>query len=330
MRFPLRIGLVGCGRVAERYYLPALSRIESATLVAVAEPAAGRHAIVAGRDPKCSIYRSSDELVQDEAVDAVIITSSPATHPGIVACAVQANKPVLVEKPLAVKMEEQVRELAQQVTNTRACVQMGFNRRFWQPIQHLRDCVAKLHGAHPAEAQLSMSSDVNAWDPVSPSPDALIDLGSHQLDLLRFVFRSELLSVRATWNESGVMRMQVRLANGTTADCRVAHGEPSHEWIAVQCDGRRYRAHASSDLLRPDRGARRFALDAAGGVVRRVRGRPISLIASFERQLVDFVDCVQASRAPSPNIHDGVSVVEALDAVRTSAEQGGEEIVLAA
>ena len=38
MSSTLRIGLVGCGRVAERYYLPALARAEAARLVAIADP----------------------------------------------------------------------------------------------------------------------------------------------------------------------------------------------------------------------------------------------------------------------------------------------------
>lgn len=124
--------------------------------------------------------------------------------------------------------------------------------------------------------------------------------------------------------------MQARLVSGTTAECRVAHGKASHERIAVQCQGRRYRVHGSSDLVQPERGARRLALDGATAVLRRMRGRPPSLLSSFERQLVDFVDCVRSRRAPTPDIQDGIRVVEAVDAARASAQQGGEEVILSA
>jgi predicted dehydrogenase len=69
--------LVGCGRIAERGWIPAISRVESAALAAVADIDAARCAVVS---PGTPAFTSAEDLVRAGGVDAVVIATPAAAH----------------------------------------------------------------------------------------------------------------------------------------------------------------------------------------------------------------------------------------------------------
>jgi predicted dehydrogenase len=73
----VRIGLVGCGRLAERGYVPALSEADGVQLVAVADPVSERCAAVA---PGVAQFASAAAMVGSSALDALILASPAAAH----------------------------------------------------------------------------------------------------------------------------------------------------------------------------------------------------------------------------------------------------------
>ena len=92
----LRLGLVGCGRLAEVGYLPALARVTRFRLVAVADPDPVRRAAAA---PGVDAYGSAEELLAAAAVDAVGVASPVQTHLAAARAAAAAGVTALVEKP---------------------------------------------------------------------------------------------------------------------------------------------------------------------------------------------------------------------------------------
>src|SRR5262245_19765029 len=79
-RQPLRLGIVGCGRVVECYHLPALKSSPDWQLVAICEPLAERREWVQQRYPGLPAFASLTELLNGSAAEALLIATPPATH----------------------------------------------------------------------------------------------------------------------------------------------------------------------------------------------------------------------------------------------------------
>lgn len=322
MRDALPIGLIGCGRIAERFYLGAFERVPEARLAAVADPDPARREVLMSRTPGCAGYASAEELLAQARVSALVIASPTATHATLAALALRARLPVLVEKPLAASPAEV--EGLRAIAAAEQLVMVGFNRRWWDPVQRLRAIVQR--GALPRAAEFLMCADRSLWTPISEQSDALDDLGCHQLDLLRFLFGRELESIRARWVEPRTIRMRVILTGGLTAECTAAHTARSEESITVRCDDRAYQIRRGSERLTPLAGRRRNALDALGTLSRQLRRQPSSLRRSYAHQLRQFVRCVRDQRTPSPSLLDGLAVARAMDAARRSAAHDEAEV----
>ncbi|MFF3751810.1 Gfo/Idh/MocA family protein [Streptomyces sp. NPDC002018] len=102
---PLRIGMVGAGKISGAY-LDTLERLDGVTLTAVTDLDPGRAAAVAARVPGVAVSGSVAELVARPDVDAVLNLTVPAVHAEVALAALAAGKHVYGEKPLAATRAE--------------------------------------------------------------------------------------------------------------------------------------------------------------------------------------------------------------------------------
>jgi len=318
----LRIGLIGCGRATERLHLPALARVREASVVAVTDELPARRELIGRAVAGARVFDSVDDLLGRGSTEAVIVATPPETHRAVVDAVLRAGLPVLVEKPLAATLAD---ALAMQATHDAhpAPLMVGFNRRFLQPVVELRSILR----ARPEEIgiEMIMTSDVAGWSAISGVRDPLDDLGSHQLDLLRFLF-GPVVSVAAERVGEHEALMRVRVEGGVSATCRVAQTTTSEERVLVARGGARYSVRMGSSRLQPAAGAVRGALDLADRVARRACFRPSPMARSYVGQLLYFVDSVREGRRPQPALADGIAVLRAVEAARESAERGGREV----
>ncbi|MFD3915452.1 Gfo/Idh/MocA family protein [Streptomyces sp. NPDC058603] len=108
---PLRIGMVGAGKISGAY-LDTLERLENVTLTAVTDLDQERAASVAARVPGTAVAGSVAKLVARPDVDAVLNLTIPAVHADVALAALAAGKHVYGEKPLAATRAEADRMLA--------------------------------------------------------------------------------------------------------------------------------------------------------------------------------------------------------------------------
>src|SRR5207244_3016927 len=102
----LRIGVLGCGQIAQAAHFEACRRARNAELYAicdVAEELLDRMTLL--HEPKAS-YRAYNEMLADPNVDAVIVAIADQFHVSATRRAIEAGKHVLVEKPLGVDVDE--------------------------------------------------------------------------------------------------------------------------------------------------------------------------------------------------------------------------------
>lgn len=216
----LRIGVLGCGPIAQFAHFEAVRKAKNAELYAICDLADDlRNKMAAIHDPKMT-YSSYDDMLADPNVDAVIVATSDQFHVPAALQAVKAGKHVLVEKPLGVTTQE-ILELRGVLEQTKLILQVGNMKRFDPGIKFARDFIQNEMGEKLAlkawycdsTYRYSMTdavqplpySSANAKKPAG-NPKAnkhqyyMLTHGSHLVDTARYL-GGEIVSVRAKFVE---------------------------------------------------------------------------------------------------------------------------------
>ena len=126
----VRIGVVGCGMVAQAMHLPYLSELQDRfELAAVADPSRIVREAIAARYGVAGIHEDHRGLLEGEGLEAVLIAAPAAAHAEIVLHALDAGLHVFVEKPLCITLADADRIVAARDRAGRI-VQVGFMKRY--------------------------------------------------------------------------------------------------------------------------------------------------------------------------------------------------------
>jgi predicted dehydrogenase len=143
----LRVGILGCGPISQFAHLESAQKARNVTLQAVCDADESLAQRFGSFYDAEKIYLDYDEMLADEAVDAVIIAVSDAFHVSAAMKALSAGKHVLCEKPLGTNVHE-VEEVAQRLSETRLVLQVGHMLRFDAGVQaaqaFIRDEIGQL------------------------------------------------------------------------------------------------------------------------------------------------------------------------------------------
>lgn len=188
---PLRVGLLGAGRIGQMHAATLAYRVPGAALVAVADVnATAAHACA----EQFHIESASDnplDVVNRDDVEAVLICTSTDTHVQLIEAAAQAGKHIFCEKPIALNLADVDRAL-NAVTQAGVALQIGFNRRFDANFQRVRRAVETGEIGTPHTLHLI------SRDPAPPpmayvrvSGGLFVDMAVHDFDMARFLIGSE-------------------------------------------------------------------------------------------------------------------------------------------
>ena len=101
MKNSIRWGVLGCGNIAQKF-VSDLQYVDKAMLYAIASNSQERGERFAKKHNATKIYTNYESLVKDENVDIVYIATTHNFHYSNALLCLNANKPVLCEKPLSV------------------------------------------------------------------------------------------------------------------------------------------------------------------------------------------------------------------------------------
>ena len=167
MTTPLRIGLIGAGRIGASHARIIARRIPDAELMAVADPRPGVAAELA--EPLGAVgYVDPQALIDADDVDAVVITASSTAHSGLIVATAAAGKPVFCEKPMAMTLEEADRAVAA-AKDAGVQLQVGFNRRFARDFRAAHQLIADGAIGTP-QLMRSLTRDPGLADPSGVPP----------------------------------------------------------------------------------------------------------------------------------------------------------------
>src|SRR5438105_13920233 len=102
----LRIGVPGCGPIAQIAHFDACRKARNAELYAICDVAKDLLTKMAAIHSPRVTYQSYDEMLADPQIEAVIVAVADQFHVPLCLKALAAGKHVLVEKPLGVTIEE--------------------------------------------------------------------------------------------------------------------------------------------------------------------------------------------------------------------------------
>src|ERR1051325_9480689 len=123
---PITIGIIGFGRIGAEH-AGWISNCVNAKAAAVADATPARQQIAQQRGLKT--YSAIPDLLRDDSIDAILVSTPTSMHFEHVQLALNANKHVLVEKPMALDLD-QSRRLADLAERKKLVLSVFHNRRW--------------------------------------------------------------------------------------------------------------------------------------------------------------------------------------------------------
>jgi predicted dehydrogenase len=299
----MRLGVAGCGRIAERGYIPAALNTSGVEIVAFTDPDQERLERCLGAwgpGGEAEGFDGIASLLERASIDLLVVAAPAATHLPLAQAAAAAGVRSLVEKPPAADLDG-----AQRLAALDPEPLAAFNRRFLQG--------AELREAVPAEGWLELDLELRfqraGWGAHEARDEALLDAGVHLVDLACHLSDAAPVAVRRAETSPERAQFELELSRGRAR-------------ISCATD-RRYR-----ELVEVrDRGGKllgRSVLGQVRGRLAALRGAPDPLVLSLGRQLAALRD-----GGPVATAGDGAVAMAVVEAVRRSADLDGAEVTVA-
>ena len=186
----VKIGIIGCGGIANGKHLPALQQVEEVEMVAFCD-------IIKERAEKASteygvahagVYEDYQEMLKEEELDVVHVLTPNNKHAEITVAALEAGNHVMCEKPMA-KTTEEAKTMIDAAKKTGKKLTIGYQNRFRTDSQYLHEVCqeGELGDIYSAKAHAIRRRAVPTWgvflDEQAQGGGPLIDIGTHALDL---------------------------------------------------------------------------------------------------------------------------------------------------
>ncbi len=209
LRRPIGIGLVGCGNISVGRHIPAyLAMPELARVVAVADPSPGRRELAGtmlGLDAD-AMLDDALALVDRPDVDVVDVCTPPHIRLPVIAGAIERDRPVLCEKPIATNPREAA-ELAELSEAGGVPIGVIHNYRFLPEIVRARQIIERGEIGEPEVAILQFLGVEDRPGAAAYRPDwrhrSAVGGGGVLMDMIHVVYVAELLLGRPIERVSG-------------------------------------------------------------------------------------------------------------------------------
>jgi myo-inositol 2-dehydrogenase/D-chiro-inositol 1-dehydrogenase len=303
-REPVRIGLVGAGRIGASHATLLATRVPDALLTVVADPRPGVAAALAEPLGACGVT-DPGEVFGDPDVDAVVITASSTAHAELVECAAAAGKAVFCEKPAGMTLDEVDRGIA--ATELAGVpFQVGFNRRFVREFAAARVAIDDGRVGTP-QLMRSLTRDPGLANPAAVPPWTIFTQTLiHDFDTLLWLNPgAEPVSVYAVadalvapaYRASGLLDtavVLVRFDNGAFATAEASFSAAYGYDVRGEVFG-------SAGMVTMGDGARSSLVlsDESGRHVETARGDVELFADAYAAELAEFAAAVRDRRVPS-------------------------------
>ncbi len=182
--------VVGIGDITTKRVIPAI----------LEEPRSHLYGVVTRDSAKaqpygCKSWTSLEDALGDRAVDAVYVATPVALHAPQTVAALAANKHVLCEKPMAMRLDE-ARMMAAAARNSGKLLGIAYYRRTYPKVLRAMELIAQGRIGQPILAEINChdwlddAQGFRSWlvDPHMAGGGPLYDIASHRIDILNYFF----------------------------------------------------------------------------------------------------------------------------------------------
>lgn len=312
----VRIGVIGCGAIAQEGHLPGYAACADVEIAAVCDVDPQRARAVAERFGVKDVYTSHVELLADKSIQAVSICTPNFLHATHAIDSLQAGKAVLCEKPMTTTRGD-----AQAVLNaaeqTGSMLMVGFTHRFFLHNRYVRSLIqsgaigevlsVRVRMAHrgPYESWVAKSDWFFRHEMAGGG--AVLDMGIHALDIMRF-FAGEIAEIKGLTatkvhplKDEDMAVAIMRFASGALGYLETGwHSHPGFNGIEI---------YASQGTIINDYGTGLRLLDAAGKEQALDRAA-LEGLTGHMLEVRHFVDCVKGGQRPEVGGVDGYKAID--------------------
>ena len=194
MEKKLRIGIIGCGGIANGKHMPALKQLDDVEMVAFCDIVREK-AEKAAKDfgtPDAAVYEDYKDLIADKTIDVVHICTPNRSHSFITVDSLEAGKHVMCEKPMAINSIE-AKKMLDAAKRTGKKLTIGYQNRHRANSRYLKaEAEQGVFGdIYYAKATAIRRRAVPTWgvflNEYEQGGGPLIDIGTHALDLTLWV-----------------------------------------------------------------------------------------------------------------------------------------------
>jgi predicted dehydrogenase len=335
---PIRVGVIGYG-----YWGPNVVRnfaeVTGAQVWAVSDMSQERLALAHARYPSVTTTTDCHALIEDPAIDAIVIITPVSTHYPLALEALRAGKHVLVTKPMATTSEEAA-ELIEEADRRRRILLVDHTFIYTGAVRRIKELVdsgalGRLYYYDSVRVNLGLfQHDVNV----------LWDLAVHDLAIMDYILGAQPHSVAAT----GAAHIPGHPVNMAYLTCLFDNELIAHHhvnWLApvkvrrtLVCGDRQMIVY---DDLEPsekvkvyDKGVtlssspERVYESLIGYRTGDMWAPKLSLTEGLRVEAQHFLECIRTGRQPLTDGQSALRVIRILEAAVQSLQQGGRPIEL--
>jgi myo-inositol 2-dehydrogenase / D-chiro-inositol 1-dehydrogenase len=323
----LRIGVIGAGRIGQ-VHARSVAGHPDATLVAVADVFLDGAKSLAD-EFGARATQNPEELLDTQAVDAVIIASPTSTHIDLIDAAIDAGMPALCEKPIDLDISR-VDALRDKANSTDVPIALGFNRRF---DPHFAEAHRRVRAGDIGSLEQLL---IISRDPAPASNDYLAVSGGmfrdqtiHDFDMARF-FVGDIVSVSAQgFNQFSDDIKELGDYDAVTVTLRGKNDESvqiTNSRHALHGFDQRIEAFGSLGMLRveniTDTVVRHYTADYVEAREPYQNFFLQRYMDSYRIELSEFIKKIQGHESTSPTFEDGRQALVIANAAAQSAISG--------
>ena len=323
----LKVGLLGAGRIG-RVHAQAIAAHPKSKLSAVSD--ALPEAAKSLADEHGAQARSSDEIIGDPDIDAVLIATPTDTHSDLIEAATQAGKAVLCEKPVDLDLQRAI-ACQRTVAAHGQPVMIGFNRRFDPSFSAMKAA------ANAGEIGQTELLSITSFDPAPPpvsyikvSGGLFRDMMIHDFDMANYLMGDVPTVISAVG--SSIVDPEIGKAGDvdtavvtmTYADGRIAVIKNSRR--AAYGYDQRVEMLGSKGLLQAQNMLENMVVKSTSDGV--VGAKPTYFfleryMPAYQAEWAAFVEAAVSGSTVPVTLADGVAALAMAEAATRSAQSGG-------
>lgn len=311
----LRWGIIGFGGFADSCMSPAIMSLSGHELVAVMNRNIGKAKKYARKYNAPYYYDSAQELVNNPYIDTVYIATPNYQHCEHTLIAAKRGLHILCEKPMAMNLKEaeQMIEVSRQ-NNVKLMI--GHTRRFHAGYQWARNCVTKGFlgeiTAVRAVNEVYCPAEPTQWRfvPELSGGGAIMDIGIHSFDLLRYLSGREITQVSALTNTRSypfpidfISAVLIKFDNGVPGTVNVSRNNHQYGVGSFEING------TEGKLVGQRSGGSMLTVKVS---LHRPRGPKVHKLTSnpFAAEIQHFAQCIENDQEPMTNGEEGMKNLE--------------------